>query len=66
MLDIKHILDLRLHHLEGIERQGIIPSEQSQLQLIAIQGRIKELKFIMKLLEENITSSSFSQQPKSN
>lgn len=53
MLDLIHVLQSRLVTMEHIAKHGIIPGEMDAYELEQHIGRIKELKFIIKLLAAN-------------
>ncbi len=50
MLDLTHVLQGRLSSMEFIAQQGVIPGQLDTYELEQLIGRVKELKFIIKLL----------------
>lgn len=61
MLDLKHVLEGRLTSMDFIAKQGVIPGELDTYELEQLIGRIKEIKFIIKLLAANNISGSISE-----
>lgn len=53
MLDLSHVLEGRLSNMEFVAKQGVIPGQLDTYELHQLIGRIKELKFIIKLLAAN-------------
>ncbi len=51
MLDLKTVLTSRLNFMERFAKQGVIPGELDTYELEQMIGRIKELKFVLNLLD---------------
>lgn len=53
MLCLKAVLSSRLQFMEHYSKQGVIPGELDSIELQEMLGRIKELKFVLAMLEES-------------
>lgn len=51
MLDLKTVLTSRLQFMEHYAKQGVIPGELDSIELQEMIGRIKELKFVLDILD---------------
>lgn len=56
MLNLKTVLISRLKFMEYYTKQGVIPGELDSIELQEMLGRIKELKFVLDLLDAEIVS----------
>jgi hypothetical protein len=52
MLDLKSSLKFRLKFLESKAQDGVIPGEQDTYELEQMIGRVKELKYVLELIEK--------------
>lgn len=52
MLDLQTVLTSRLNFMEHYAKQGVIPGQLDSIELEQMIGRIKELKFVLAMLEE--------------
>jgi hypothetical protein len=52
MLDLKSSLKFRLKFLESKAQSGVIPGEQDTYELEQLIGRVKELKYVLDLIEK--------------
>ncbi len=56
MLTLKRILQNRLNFMEYYAKQGVIPGQLDSIELQEMIGRIKELKFVIAMLDQEIVS----------
>ncbi len=56
MLDLTQVLKSRLHFMEHYVKQGVIPGQLDTYELEQMIGRIKELKFVIAMLDQEIVS----------
>lgn len=61
MLDLSHVLEGRLSNMEFVAKQGVIPGQLDTYEWHQLIGRIKELKFIIKLLAANNIAGGISE-----
>lgn len=56
VFSLEEYLISRMQYMEHYVKQGIIPGELDSVELTEMRGRIKELKFLLAMLNENCTT----------